>query len=97
MSYDEALRLYFRSDDAYISPALGTKLQPSRGGSERTNADDGWHLRNVNGWLATVYDDGRVEAEDPGPPELDSPEWDAYWLMKLERNRGTMAEEAQQG
>jgi hypothetical protein len=64
LEYNEALRIYFDSDKPYESSALATKLQPSSGGSCRTDGDDGWHFRNVNGWLATVYDDGRVETFD---------------------------------
>jgi hypothetical protein len=86
LTYEEALSRYFESDDpnVYTSPSLGTKLQPSFGGSERTDANDGWHFRNINGWLATVYDDGRVvgfvDPDDETPKEY------------LERVRRTLME-----
>jgi hypothetical protein len=72
-TYEEALDLYFKSDNPDIYESSDwDRAQPSHGGSTRTDADDGWHLRNINGWLATVYDDGQVIAyrddlDDPDP------------------------------
>ena len=83
ITYEAALARYFNSDQVYVSPSLEAKLWPSHGASERTDADDGWHFRNINGWLATVLDDGTVIAV------ADDDETDEKWL---ERVRYTRAE-----
>ncbi len=84
MDYEEALELYFQSEDVYVSPGLGEKLQPSLGASSRDDADTGWVFRNVNGWLATVHDDGTVVAT------LDALEQFEFWPDLLtEYQRGT--------
>jgi hypothetical protein len=59
IDYDRALTLYFNSFDFNDpAPAVGQRPQPSADASGRT--DDHWNLRNDNGWLANVYDNGRV-------------------------------------
>jgi hypothetical protein len=89
LSRDQALEIYHSHPD---TPATSTgsaddKLIPSTPLSERTDADDGWHFRNINGWLATVYDDGRVVSNTTQDPLSDPPELDQ------ERQRGTLRED----
>jgi hypothetical protein len=76
---------YFRSNEAYVSPWLGQPLQPSRGLSTRNDAGTGWVLRNINGFLAYVGDDGNVMTV-----EIDVPD---TILASGEAERGTTAEQ----
>jgi len=72
LTYDEALGIYFDSDEPHTSEVLGTKLQPPDWLSPRTDHDDGWHFRNINGFLATDYDHNEV-AIDNGEADWISP------------------------
>jgi hypothetical protein len=83
LTRDQALGIYLGHAD---TPAMSTgvadeKLIPSTHLSERTDADDGWHFRNIDGWLATVYDDGHVDSRLTDDLDLDQ-----------ERQRGTRGE-----
>jgi hypothetical protein len=83
----QALEFYFNHPDTptFVDDnEVVVTYAPSVGLSTRTDADDGWHFRNSNGWLATVYDDGRVVCpchDDSSDPAL-----------ALERERGTRSE-----
>ena len=59
MTYDEALELYLERYTNY-SDWSDAPLQPSYRSSSRNEKDNGWIMRNINGYLAFVSDRGYV-------------------------------------
>ena len=86
LTRDEALDIYYASGDLVGIFYDGTQLRPGYWLSTRTDANDGWCFRNTHGWLATVYDDTRVESKATyGDGQCTIEDW-------LEGDRGTSAE-----
>ena len=71
MSYDEALTTYPRATRCTTRQSSETFLAARLSVSERTDTNDGWHFRNRNSWLATVYDDGTAGVFNDDPAAWD--------------------------
>jgi len=86
LTRDQAVEIYFRDPDAHTPSAASAddKPIPSTRLSERTDADDGWHIRSADEWLATIHDDGRIVS--PGQDDHADPD------LHQERVRGTRSE-----
>jgi hypothetical protein len=91
LTREQALEIYFRDPDAR-PPFTGSgddKPIPSADLTTCTDADDGWHVRNDDEWLATIHDDGRIVSsgqDDHADPDLNA-----------ERVRGTRSERRDEG